>query len=45
MSESLSTWEPADSILEVDAISLSFKGVKAITDVSFQVGVLSLIHI
>ena len=38
MSESLSTWEPADSILEVDAINLSFKGVQAITDVSFQVG-------
>jgi branched-chain amino acid transport system ATP-binding protein len=28
----------ADPLLEVDGISLSFKGVKAITDVSFQVG-------
>ena len=45
MSESLSTWEPGDSILEVDAISLSFKGVKAITDVSFQVGVEELFAI
>ena len=45
MSESLSTWEPADSILEVDAISLSFKGVQAITDVSFQVGVEELFAI
>ncbi|MEO2164268.1 MAG: ABC transporter ATP-binding protein, partial [bacterium] len=25
-------------LLEVDGISLSFKGVKAITDVSFKVG-------
>ena len=45
MSESLSTREPADSILEVDAISLSFKGVQAITDVSFQVGVEELFAI
>ena len=28
----------ADPLLEVDGISLSFKGVKAITDVSFKVG-------
>ena len=45
MSESLPTWEPGESILEVDAISLSFKGVKAITDVSFQVGVEELFAI
>ena len=27
----------SESLLEVDSISLSFKGVKAVTDVSFQV--------
>ena len=37
MSNEPSAWQPGDVLLEVDEISLSFKGVKAITDISFQV--------
>lgn len=31
-------WESGDPLLDFESISLSFKGVKAITDVSFRVG-------